>query len=96
MSAPVWRPPARTGPPRQVEITRRPATILSGLCLGLSTQRIAHELGISEDTTKSHVKTLLRALGARDRTDAVALAMSGHVRITVRRGRGPAPRTRRT
>ncbi|HEV7906619.1 MAG TPA: helix-turn-helix transcriptional regulator, partial [Pseudonocardiaceae bacterium] len=42
---------------------------------GLDNQRIAQRLFISTDTVKSHVKAILRKLGARDRTHALALVL---------------------
>ncbi len=48
----------------------------------LSNQDIATELGVSLHTAKTHVGRLLTKLGARDRTQLVALAYeSGLVRV---------------
>ncbi|PZA21331.1 response regulator transcription factor, partial [Modestobacter versicolor] len=38
--------------------------------------QIGKNLFISEDTVKSHVKAILRKLGARDRAHAVSLVLS--------------------
>ncbi|MCW2682592.1 MAG: Response regulator containing a CheY-like receiver domain and an DNA-binding domain, partial [Blastococcus sp.] len=46
------------------------------LLLGQSNRQIGHNLFISEDTVKSHVKAILRKLGARDRAHAVSLVLS--------------------
>lgn len=52
-------------------ITRRQQEILDMLSDGLANKEIAARLGISEGTVKAHVHTLLRALGATNRTQAV-------------------------
>lgn len=52
-------------------ITRRQKEILDMLSDGLANKEIAARLGISEGTVKAHVHTLLRALGATNRTQAV-------------------------
>jgi len=38
-------------------------------------KRIAAQLGISEETVRSHVKNILAKLGANDRTPAVMIAL---------------------
>jgi DNA-binding NarL/FixJ family response regulator len=43
---------------------------------GLDNQRIAQRLFISTDTVKSHVRAILRKLGARDRAHAVAMVLN--------------------
>ena len=52
-------------------ITRRQQEILDMMSDGLANKEIAARLGISEGTVKAHVHTLLRALGATNRTQAV-------------------------
>lgn len=52
-------------------LTPRQREVLSLVALGLSNKEIAYELHISEGTTKVHTAALLRALGARNRTEAV-------------------------
>jgi DNA-binding NarL/FixJ family response regulator len=52
--------------------------ILRQLMLGLSNKAIAHKLGTSRETIKSHVKAIVRKLDASSRTEAAA--------ITQRRG----------
>jgi hypothetical protein len=44
--------------------------VLSHLALGRSNKEIAQALHIAEATTKVHAAALLRALGARNRTEA--------------------------
>lgn len=80
-----WTPPALavTEPPIVV-LTRRQAAVLEQLCHGHGNQAIARALYITEDTVKAHVKAVMATLGARDRTHAVVLALTGQVRVLVR------------
>ena len=57
-------------------LTRRESDLLDELLLGQSNRQIGRNLFISEDTVKSHVKAILRKLGARDRAHAVSLVLS--------------------
>jgi two-component system NarL family response regulator len=41
---------------------------------GHSTKQIAHELHLSEETVRNHVRRLLRALGVNSRLEAVSAA----------------------
>ena len=80
-----WRTPALvTGRPI-ASITVRQADVLAGICNGHSNAEIGARLGITEDSVKSHVKGVLRALQAHDRAHAAALACSGQVAVHVRR-----------
>ena len=54
--------------PRETEILRH----IAG---GNSNKRIAHTLGIGEQTIKNHITSIMRKLNANDRTHAVVLAM---------------------
>lgn len=78
-----WRRPTFRHAPRTAVLTTREADVLGGICLGLSNAAIGQQLGISEETVKSRIKTLYVALGASSRTHAVVLASSPHVRIVV-------------
>jgi DNA-binding NarL/FixJ family response regulator len=60
----------------EVPLTRREADVLDELIKGQSNRQIGKNLFISEDTVKSHVKAILRKLGARDRAHAVSLVLS--------------------
>jgi DNA-binding NarL/FixJ family response regulator len=60
-----------------VPLTRRESDVLDELIQGQSNRQIGRNLFISEDTVKSHVKAILRKLGARDRAHAVSLVLSG-------------------
>ncbi|WP_164701925.1 response regulator transcription factor [Modestobacter sp. KNN46-3] len=60
----------------EVPLTRRESDVLDELLQGQSNRAIGKNLFISEDTVKSHVKAILRKLGARDRAHAVSLVLS--------------------
>ena len=60
----------------EVPLTRRESDVLDELIQGQSNRVIGKNLFISEDTVKSHVKAILRKLGARDRAHAVSLVLS--------------------
>lgn len=64
-------------PPRgsRGKLTRRQRQILQLLADGESTTFAARELGLSEETVKTHTKNALARLGARNRTHAVAIAL---------------------
>lgn len=63
--------PPDTGEP----LTPREQQVLDKLAAGASNKMIARELDISIATTKFHVASLLAKLGARNRTDAVAIGL---------------------
>jgi two-component system, NarL family, response regulator len=56
-------------------LTRRQREILQLLADGGSTAAAARELGLSEETVKTHTKNVLARLGAKNRTHAVAIAL---------------------
>ncbi len=60
---------------RRGKLTRRQREILQLLADGGSTVVAARELGLSEETVKTHTKNVLARLGARNRTHAVAIAL---------------------
>ena len=64
-------------PPRgsRGKLTRRQREILQLLANGESTTVAARELGLSEETVKTHTKNAVARLGARNRTHAVAIAL---------------------
>jgi DNA-binding CsgD family transcriptional regulator/GAF domain-containing protein len=53
-------------------LTRREADVLRHVALGETNAQIAHRLFVSEGTVKSHVKHILRKLGAANRAEAVS------------------------
>jgi transcriptional regulator EpsA len=61
---------------RQPAITEREREILRWVRDGMSNQQIGEQLGISGLTVKNHVQKILRKLGAANRAQAVAKAMS--------------------
>jgi len=65
----------REWPGAQLGLTQRESEVLTELVKGLDNKAIGHTLYISEDTVKSHVKAILRKLGVKDRSQAVALAL---------------------
>lgn len=63
-------------------LTARQLEVLKCLALGKSNMEIAETLYISEGTVKAHVKAILQKLDARDRTQAITIAMKrGIVRV---------------
>ncbi|MFQ1001353.1 LuxR C-terminal-related transcriptional regulator [Modestobacter sp. SSW1-42] len=63
----------------EAPLTRREADVLDELVQGQTNRVIGKNLFISEDTVKSHVKAILRKLGARDRAHAVSLVLSARI-----------------
>jgi NarL family two-component system response regulator YdfI len=71
-------PLASARPPAEVlaePLSARELAVLTLLVEGLSNKLIAHQLGISEHTVKTHVTAILAKLGAASRTDAVSQAI---------------------
>jgi DNA-binding NarL/FixJ family response regulator len=56
-------------------LSQREIDILARVAKGNSNKIIASQLGISEGTVKTHLKSILSKLGANDRTHAVTIAM---------------------
>lgn len=56
-------------------LTDRELDVLQRFAHGRSTREVADEMGVSEETVKSHVKHIFRKLGVHDRTQAVAEAL---------------------
>ncbi|MBT9490938.1 MAG: response regulator transcription factor [Paucibacter sp.] len=55
-------------------LTPRQLDVLQGLLRGLPNKLIARELGLTDGTVKIHIAAILRALQARNRTEAVVRA----------------------
>ncbi|TAM60549.1 response regulator transcription factor [bacterium] len=62
-------------PGGEAGLTRREGDVLACIVEGLPNAAIAERLTISEETVKSHVKAILRKLGARDRAQVVGIAL---------------------
>jgi DNA-binding NarL/FixJ family response regulator len=56
-------------------LTRREMEVLGAMAEGLANKEIAARLGISENTTKFHVASVMGKLGAGSRTEAVMLGI---------------------
>jgi DNA-binding NarL/FixJ family response regulator len=57
------------------DLSERELEVLMTVARGNANKVIGAELGISEDTVKAHMKSILAKLGANDRTHAVVLAV---------------------
>lgn len=63
-------------------LSPREMEILTNITQGSSNKEIAYELGISRQTVKNHMSSVLRKLGVEDRTQAAVLALRrGWVRL---------------
>jgi DNA-binding NarL/FixJ family response regulator len=62
----------RPGAPANL-LTRRELEVLAMMAEGASNAKIAERLVISQSTVKSHVKNILRKLGASNRTEAASI-----------------------
>jgi DNA-binding NarL/FixJ family response regulator len=56
-------------------LTERELEILTSVAAGNSNKIVADKLSISEETVKSHMRSILSKLGANDRTHAVTIAI---------------------
>jgi DNA-binding NarL/FixJ family response regulator len=75
--------------PRLVTVTPRQRAVVGELARdGADNPTIALRLGITSHTVKSHVKHVISAVGADNRTHLVVLLLRGHVRLRVEDNRG--------
>ncbi len=63
-----WRLPADA-------ITRREIEVLQAITDGCSTPQIANRLYLSQKTVKNHLASIYQKLDARDRTQAILIAL---------------------
>jgi two-component system response regulator DegU len=56
-------------------LSRRESQILQKIAYGATTKEVAHDLGISPHTVKTHLERIFEKLGANDRAQAVAIAI---------------------
>jgi len=63
------------GPRAGTDLTDRERDVLRLVAAGEPTRRIAGQLGISGETVETHIRSGMRKLGARTRTEAAALAL---------------------
>jgi len=71
------------------KLTPREWEVLDLLCAGLSVDQIADELVLARDTVRTHVKRLLRKLGAHSQAEAISIANG--IRATFAATEGDAP-----
>jgi DNA-binding NarL/FixJ family response regulator len=64
-------------------LSRREYQVLQLVAEGLENSAIAKILFLSVETVRTHVKSILRKLSARDRTHAVTIAFRGGILVTV-------------
>jgi DNA-binding NarL/FixJ family response regulator len=62
-------------PEPRLGITQRESDVLRAIVDGLNNRAVAEKLFISEDTVKTHVRSIFRNLSVTDRSQAVALAL---------------------
>jgi DNA-binding NarL/FixJ family response regulator len=65
-----------TWPGQGSGLTERESELLSLVALGLRNDEIAEALFVSANTVKSHLKSVFRKLGVRNRTEAIAAVMA--------------------
>ncbi len=63
----IFSPPDATG------LTPAEVKVMECLCQGCSNKEIAHKLQTAETTAKAHLRSILRQLGAKSRSQAVAI-----------------------
>jgi DNA-binding NarL/FixJ family response regulator len=67
--------PSHGWPGSELGITQRESDVLRAIVDGLNNRAVAEKLFISEDTVKTHVRSIFRKLSVTDRSQAVALAL---------------------
>lgn len=72
-------------------LTHREVDVLSLLVKGQSNKVISRELAISESTTKTHVSSIIRTLGVKNRTEVTDLVARLRLRRFQRHAQGLTP-----
>ena len=67
--------PARGAPGSAGRLTHREVEILSYVARGFANKQIGYTLGITEQTIKNHMTSILQKLNAQDRTQAVVMGL---------------------
>ncbi len=67
--------PGRFWPGAEFGITQRESEVLAAMVDGLNNKAVSEQLVISEDTVKTHVRSIFRKLGVSDRAQAVSLVL---------------------
>jgi len=65
--------------PAPLEFTQRQLEVLNAVTRGFSNAEIGKMLGISADAVRQHIMKICEALGAANRTEAVAIALRKHL-----------------
>lgn len=82
-----------TSDPRQLCLTERQIDVLDLILQGMPNKLICRQLQLAEGTVKVHVSAVLRALGVRNRTQAVIAASKMGLRVNrASTSRSPLPR----
>jgi DNA-binding NarL/FixJ family response regulator len=76
--------------PVRSALSSREWEVLDLICAGTGTRGIAQDLGLSVETVRSHVKRILRKLGAHSREEAARIAAQLLAHRTVRHEDDPA------
>ena len=66
---------AESGGSRSTPLSKREREILQKVADGATTRQVASDLGISPHTVKTHLERIFEKLGAKDRAQAVAIAI---------------------
>ena len=76
---PASAPASQSAPQRAAVLTERETQILQCLTTGDSNKSIARHLGTAEATVKVHLKSILRKINARNRTQAALWAIGNGI-----------------
>ncbi|MEV4627199.1 helix-turn-helix transcriptional regulator [Micromonospora sp. NPDC049523] len=76
------------GPRTGNALTDREREVLRLVAEGEPTRRVAGQLGVSAETVETHIRSGMRKLGARTRTEAAALVLTGAVEVPGPRAAG--------